>query len=215
MTAINHYLSETNITLIERTAGNVSQYPDYVEVIEDSVSCWSPIGRTCCRQQMNISSQCGYGATVHEIAHALGLAHEKSRSDRDSYVTINYSNIPSDKHDNFNKSGSSHANYGSYDYDSIMHYGAYDCLMNGSIKTIITETGARIGQRNGLTTSDVSVLNFLYPNISYDTLGSTQQNTLYYSSGYLTCETGMKERTCGSNGNGAIGKQSTTQSVLI
>jgi hypothetical protein len=98
LAAINHYLSETNKTLIERMSGNVSQYPDYV-------------------------------ATVHEISHALGLAYEQPRSDRYSYVTINYSNIPSDNHDNFNKSGSINANYGSYDYDSIMHYGAYDCSM--------------------------------------------------------------------------------------
>jgi hypothetical protein len=80
----------------------------------------------------------------------------------------------------------------------------------GSIKTIITETGASIGQRNGLSTSDASVLNFLYPNLSCDTLGSTQQNTLYCSSGYLTCKTGIEERAVGSNG-----KQSTTLSVFI
>lgn len=104
MAAINHYLSETNKTLIERVSGNVSQYPDYAQYPD-------------------------YVATVHEISHALGLAYEKPRSDRYSYVTINYSNIPSDNHDNFNKSGSINANYGPFDYDSIMHYGAYDCSM--------------------------------------------------------------------------------------
>ncbi len=66
-------------------------------------------------------------AYAHEMGHALGFDHEHQRTDRNSYVTINFSNII----------GSSMTNdpefaaftiatndpiYGSYDFESVMHY---------------------------------------------------------------------------------------------
>ena len=40
-----------------------------------------------------------------------------------------------------------------YDYGSVMHYGAYAFSRNDQ-PTIITLNGARIGQRNGLSSTD-------------------------------------------------------------
>lgn len=34
---------------------------------------------------------------VHELLHAVGLYHEQSRFDRNSYVTVNYNNIAAGK----------------------------------------------------------------------------------------------------------------------
>lgn len=62
---------------------------------------------------------------THEIMHALGFFHEHARSDRDSYITVNYSNIrPSHRH-SFNKyssSGYSGIDIDSFDFNSIMLY---------------------------------------------------------------------------------------------
>lgn len=51
-----------------------------------------------------------------------------------------------------------------YDYDSIMHYGAYDFSMNGQ-PTIVPKNGVsrdRIGQRERLSASDLMQVNIRY-----------------------------------------------------
>lgn len=40
---------------------------------------------------------------IHELLHAVGFAHEQTRPDRDSYVTINFANIQSGTESNFQR----------------------------------------------------------------------------------------------------------------
>src|SRR5262249_42032492 len=58
---------------------------------------------------------------AHEVGHALGLWHEQSRTDRDSYITILTGNILAGRADQFDIK-SPQSTFGDYDYDSIMHY---------------------------------------------------------------------------------------------
>lgn len=60
-------------------------------------SCYSMIGKQYKgRQQISLGRGCAVkGIAIHEMMHALGFFHEQSRRDRDSYITINWNNIPS------------------------------------------------------------------------------------------------------------------------
>ncbi len=66
----------------------------------------------------------------HEAGHLLGLQHEHVRTDRDSFITVNFSNLQT------NGAGEQDSGivslylidtnstpYGAYDFESVMHYG--------------------------------------------------------------------------------------------
>ena len=57
--------------------------------------------------------------------HAIGFHHEQNRSDRDNYVAIQWGNIQSGWSSQFNKNSYTLNQQGTYDYSSVMHYGAY------------------------------------------------------------------------------------------
>ena len=157
--AINHVASNTNLCLVPRTT-----QADYIQFVSGS-GCASYVGKQGGRQDIVIGS-CSQGSIAHEILHAAGLWHEQSREDRDSYITINWSNIQDGKSHNFNKHVSDGTDIGTYDYGSIMHYGKTAFSKNGNntidIKVPPGTATTTIGQRNAMSSKDKAAINNLY-----------------------------------------------------
>jgi len=159
-TAFASYASNTCLRMVKRTT-----QADYVEIIKDG-GCWSYVGRNGGKQQLSLSNGCIYQATIiHEFMHAFGFFHEQSRTDRDTYVRIQLENVYGGYENNFNSYGASYITaFGEpYDYQSVMHYGAYDFSKNGQ-KTIVRLDGseADLGNEEGFTQIDINKLNKMY-----------------------------------------------------
>ncbi|XP_016525423.1 high choriolytic enzyme 2-like [Poecilia formosa] len=83
------------------------------------------------------------GLHLQRDRHALGFQHEQNRSDRDSYVRINWQNIIPDTAYNFNKHDTNNLNT-PYDYSSIMHYGKDAFAIAYGLETITPISNARV-----------------------------------------------------------------------
>lgn len=154
--AAAHWNQKTGIKFVYRTNQTA-----YVRVIQGS-GCYSYIGRQGNAQDLSIASGCSTGNTIHEIGHAIGLYHEHTRTDRDTYVTVFTQNISSGASNNFVKCSSCSAN-GTLDFGSIMMYSSFAFSSNGQ-PTITKKDGSTFTtQRNGLSTNDISIVKTKYP----------------------------------------------------
>lgn len=101
---------------------------DRILVMQAEEGCKSDwVGRKGGVQRIQVSTDCSKGSIIHEFAHAIGLFHEQSRSDRDMYISVNSNNIRADRLDQYEKLGDIKIeNLGAYRTDSIMHYDSCD-----------------------------------------------------------------------------------------
>ncbi|MEM7230158.1 MAG: M12 family metallopeptidase [Planctomycetota bacterium] len=153
----------TAVNFIPRTSES-----DYL-VLRDWTSNSSFVGRVGGGQFVNIFNWSFRYIIVHELMHALGFEHEQSRSDRNSFVSINFANICCDADFNF-FTAANVTDFGDYDFESVMHYDAFAfsndcCSANDRTITVLPPNEAFqtvIGQRSYLSEGDIAGLQFLY-----------------------------------------------------
>lgn len=130
--------------------------------------CWSYVGRAVNgEQQISIGSGCEYlGIVAHEIGHAVGFHHEQSRPDRDEYINVHFENIRSGFEHNFEKYDWNEVTTRNVEYDvgSVMHYGSHGFSVNDqpTITTIDPLQMHLLGNRDGLSTADITLANLIY-----------------------------------------------------
>ncbi|CAH2100031.1 unnamed protein product [Euphydryas editha] len=116
-------------------------------------------------QVLNLAKGCfKHGTVVHEMLHTLGFYHMQSTYDRDDFVQIVWENIKPGVEYNFAKyTVDTVTDFGvPYDYGSVMHYPATAFSKNGNKTIIPLQEDVKIGQRIGLSESDVLKLNRMY-----------------------------------------------------
>ncbi|UFZ06357.1 M12 family metallopeptidase [Bradyrhizobium ontarionense] len=158
----------TALKFQERTAANAGQYPNYVyfTVGSNPLACLSMgVGMMGGEQNVELVDGCAFGQIVHEIGHVIGLHHEQNRTDRASHVRVQFTNIIRGYGGQFRQYPADFADAGSYDLDSIMHYGAYAFSCNNQPTIVATQPlppGTQIGQRDHISKGDAAVVNSIY-----------------------------------------------------
>lgn len=156
----NTYLAGV-ITLVPR-----SSETDYMDFKGTNSGCAAPVGYSngAGAHPVYLSAGCTAGNVVHEIGHIVGLDHEQSRPDRDSYVEIRKTNISRADQANFDISPT-YVGYNFYDFGSIMHY-PFDAFSINGLDTIIPKvtvpSGINVGQRDGLSSGDIDSVRLMY-----------------------------------------------------
>jgi hypothetical protein len=142
---------------------------------------WSYAGQIGGSQDLSIYNWSEHYIICHELMHAMGRFHQHSRTDRNSYITVNYDNIDADCQSQYNINGGT--NYVEYDFDSLMHYGQWDCSIGG--QTMTCKPGYegwqnQMGQRSHLSSGDIETVSIMYPEfdpdmrVMYNSLGSDE-----------------------------------------
>jgi hypothetical protein len=161
----------TAITQFNNTFSNIqfvayTGQTDYVSFYFDpnnlSGECEAIVGRAGGEQQVGGSAACVVGTILHEMGHTVGLWHEQSRPDRNTYVSVNYDNLIKGSISNFNQIYDNGQETTLFDYASIMEYPAFSFSRNGGPAIESIPPGIPLSNYNGYTTADIDGIERLY-----------------------------------------------------
>ncbi len=160
--ALPEYESKSPIRFYDATNLPVSNYIEFV--YDPSIGyCNSNIGMTGGPQTILLGLGVNVHHILHEIGHSIGLFHEHSRNDRNNYVQINWGNIMSGAEQEFQVLPFT-IDYGTYDFNSIMHYSSHTFAANSNFNTIydLSNWGRFWEDNKNLSNGDSEGIYYLY-----------------------------------------------------
>jgi hypothetical protein len=161
------------ITQFNNTFSNIqfvafTAQTDYVNFYFDpnnfSGECEATVGRIGGEQQVGGSGSCTLATILHEMGHVIGLWHEQSRPDRNTYVSVNYDNLIKGSISNFNQIYDNAQETTLFDYASIMEYPAFAFSRNGGPAIESIPPGIPLSNLTGYSAADIDGIERLYGN---------------------------------------------------
>ena len=139
---------------------------DYVNFNFDpnnfSGACEAYEGRVGGEQTVGGSAACTVATILHEMGHTVGVWHEQTRPDRDTYVAVNYGAVIKGSRGNFDELLDDNQVLGPYDYASVMEYPAFSFSRNGEPCIESIPAGIPLSNPNGYSAADIDGINRLY-----------------------------------------------------
>jgi hypothetical protein len=139
---------------------------DYVNFDFDpnnySGSCEAYEGRIGGEQTVGGSASCTVATILHEMGHVVGVWHEQSRPDRDTYVNVNYGAVIKASRSNFDILLDDNQVLSPYDYASVMEYPAFSFSRNGEPCIESIPAGMPLSNPNGYSAADIDGIDRLY-----------------------------------------------------
>jgi hypothetical protein len=163
LAAIEEFHQKTKIKFVART--NEVDYLAFTPLDDPRVGGQSYYGKQGGRQPLwlNRDPQAwNKGTVIHELCHALCVAHEQNRADRNQFVRIQADKIYPGYESQFAQLFGEGKDLNHYDYASIMHYPRNAFSKDGSDTIIPVQAGVVIGQRTSLSAGDIAGLNEIY-----------------------------------------------------
>jgi hypothetical protein len=163
LAAIDEFHSRTGIRFEARKNSDVN-YLEFALLDADGVAGQSRLGMVGGHQLLLLNKDKKWirGNVIHELCHALGIAHEQSRANREKFVRIDLTEVALGYDSQFKQLFDDGRDIGPYDYNSIMHYGPM-VFAKGNKPTIIPlQDDVTIGQRVALSDGDITALNQIY-----------------------------------------------------
>ncbi len=139
---------------------------DYVNFNFDpnnfSGSCEAYEGRVGGEQTVTGSGTCTVATILHEMGHTVGVWHEQTRPDRNTYVSVNYGAVIKGSRSNFDQLLDNDQSLTPFDYASVMEYPAFSFSRNGQPCIESIPAGIPLSNPNGYSASDIDGIDRLY-----------------------------------------------------
>jgi Astacin (Peptidase family M12A)/Divergent InlB B-repeat domain/Abnormal spindle-like microcephaly-assoc'd, ASPM-SPD-2-Hydin len=168
LTNLNAALAQFNSTFANIKFVARASQTDYVSFnfnpSDFSGECEATVGRAGGMQNIGGSGSCTVATILHEMGHTVGLWHEQSRPDRDTYVSVNYNNLIKGSISNFNPIYDNAQVSTLFDYASIMEYPTFSFSRNGGPAIESIPAGIPLSNQTGYSSADIDGIERLYGN---------------------------------------------------